>query len=209
MNQSQEINELASALAKAQGEMQAAIKDCINPFYKSKYADLGSVWDAARPVLSKNGLCVMQTTEVSSIAGEVVMVTTLAHTSGQWVKSYMPLNPAKKDSQGMGAAMTYLRRYSLSALVGVVCDEDDDGEIAVGRNPTQQKAVQENISDIRRISPSQAGELKFIISKCNEGYLNKILKHFNINAIEELPVSEFEVVKSKANAAQEKIKAVA
>src|ERR1700679_234824 len=115
-NQSESIAELATALSKAQGEMQAAIKDSINPFFKSKYADLGSVWDAARPVLSKNGLCVMQTTEI--MGDRVMMVTTLAHTSGQWVKSHLPLNPSKNDSQGMGAAITYLRRYSLSAHGG-------------------------------------------------------------------------------------------
>jgi hypothetical protein len=143
MNQSENINELAAALAKAQGEMQAAIKDCINPFFKSKYADLGSVWDAARPVLCKNGLCIMQTTEM--LGEKIVMVTMLAHTSGQWVKSYLPLNPSKNDSQGVGAAITYLRRYSLSALVGVVCDDDDDGETASGRgktSPSQKQAAQ-------------------------------------------------------------------
>ena len=113
MSQSELINELATALSKAQGEMQAAIKDKVNPFYKNAYADLGSVWDAARPVLSKYGLCVIQTTELSPDRNQVMMVTTLAHTSGQWMKSYLPLNPAKNDSQGMGAAITYLRRYSL------------------------------------------------------------------------------------------------
>ena len=65
MSHSEIINELAAALSKAQGEMQAAIKDKVNPFFKSSYADLGSVWDAARPVLSKYGLCVMQTTEIT------------------------------------------------------------------------------------------------------------------------------------------------
>jgi len=134
MNHSESINELATALSKAQGEMQAAIKDSVNPFFKSKYADLGSVWDAARPVLSKNGLCVMQTTEM--LGDKIIMVTTLAHTSGQWMKSFLPLNPSKNDSQGVGAAITYLRRYSLSALVGVVCDDEDDGETAVGRGKT-------------------------------------------------------------------------
>lgn len=124
-NQSENINELATALSKAQGEMQAAIKDSVNPFFKSKYADLGSVWDAARPVLSKHGLCVIQATDI--INDKIVMVTTLAHSSGQWMKSIIPLNPAKNDSQGIGASITYLRRYSLSAIVGVVCDEDDDG----------------------------------------------------------------------------------
>jgi len=137
MNQSENINELATALSKAQGEMQAAIKDSVNPFFKSKYADLGSIWDAARPALCAHGLCVIQSTEI--VGEKVVLVTTLAHTSGQWVKSYLPLNPSKNDSQGMGSAITYLRRYSLSALVGVVCDEDDDGEASMGRK--QSKAA--------------------------------------------------------------------
>lgn len=131
MNQSENIMDLVKALSLAQSEMQPAIKDSINPFYKNKYADLGNVWDVCRPVLTKNGLCVMQTTEM--VNDKTVLVTILAHTSGQWIKSFLPLNPAKNDSQGMGAAITYLRRYSLSALVGVVCDDEDDGETAVGR----------------------------------------------------------------------------
>jgi hypothetical protein len=153
MNQSENIAELSSALAKAQGDMQAAIKDSINPFFKSKYADLGSVWDAARPVLSKNGLCVIQTTELMN--DKIVMVTTLSHSSGQWIKSYLPLNPSKQDSQGIGAAITYLRRYSLSAIVGVVCDDDDDGETAVGRGKVkavEAKPLIELVSDTQRES---------------------------------------------------------
>lgn len=152
MNQSESIAELSSALAKAQGDMQAAIKDCINPFFKTKYADLGSVWDAARPVLSKNGLCVIQTTEI--LNEKTVMVTTLSHASGQWIKSYLPLNPTKQDSQGMGAAITYLRRYSLSAIVGVVCDDDDDGETAVGRG--KAKPIVELISEAQKESIENA-----------------------------------------------------
>lgn len=152
MNQSEQINELAASLSKAQGEMQAAIKDSINPFFKSKYADLGSVWDAARPVLSKHGLCIMQSTEM--LGEKVVMSTILAHSSGQWVKSYLPLNPAKNDSQGMGAAMTYLRRYSLSALVGVVCDEDDDGETAVGRGKVKEQPKPKDFQNTNNVPKS-------------------------------------------------------
>lgn len=138
-NQSECINELAAALSKAQGEMQAAIKDSINPFFKSKYADLGSVWDAARPVLCKHGLCIMQTTDV--LGDKNILITTLAHSSGQWMKSSILINPTKNDSQGVGAAMTYLRRYSLAAMVGVVT-EDDDGETAVGRGQSERKQEQ-------------------------------------------------------------------
>ncbi len=131
MNQSENINELVSALSKAQGVMQAAIKDSTNPFFKSKYADLGSVWDAARPHLSVNGLAVMQFAE--QVGDKFMLVTMLAHSSGQWIKSYLPIKPKNDDSQGIGAAITYMRRYGLTALVGVVCDDDDDGNIACGK----------------------------------------------------------------------------
>lgn len=199
-NQSENINELASALSKAQGEMQAAIKDSINPFFKSKYADLGSVWDAARPVLTKNGLCIMQTTDM--VGEKVVMVTTLAHTSGQWVKSYLPLNPSKNDSQGMGAAITYLRRYSLSALVGVVCDDDDDGETAVGRGKVQPKpaniAKKENIDLTKnpdRISQDQLNEVKELIKHvediCKSNMEAYLLKEYQISDYADIPQAAY------------------
>ncbi len=150
MNHSEQINELASALAKAQSEMQPAIKDSDNPFFKSKYADLGSVWEACRPVLGKNGLCVMQFTEI--VNERLMMVTMVAHSSGQWIKSYLPLNPTKTDPQGYGSAITYMRRYGISALIGVVADDDikldDDGEMAVGRGK-QEKKVPQKPNDVK------------------------------------------------------------
>jgi len=178
MNHTENIAELAGALSKAQGEMQAAIKDSVNPFYKSKYADLGSVWDAARPVLSKHGLCVMQTTEMQG--DKVIMITTLVHTSGQWMKSYLPLNPSKNDSQGMGAAITYLRRYSLSALVGVVCDDDDDGETAVGRGKTvsnkQNLPNKSNQGQEEIISNEDYDKLRIIYDKTDDKFKENSLK---------------------------------
>ncbi len=134
--QSENINELTKALVMAQGEMMPAVKDSVNPFFKSKYADLASVVEASRPSLIKYGLCVMQTTTVSG--DKNTLVTTLAHTSGQWIKSEILINPVKNDPQGLGAAMTYLRRYSYAAMVGVVT-EDDDGETAVGRGQTTER----------------------------------------------------------------------
>lgn len=208
MNQSEHINELASALAKAQGEMQAAIKDCINPFFKSKYADLGSIWDAARPVLSKNGLCIMQTTEMNG--DKIIMVTTLAHNSGQWMKSHLPLNPSKNDSQGVGAAITYLRRYSLSALVGVVCDDDDDGETAMGRgksaqnNPTtpptpgpaKKNAPPVNQSVAQVINHEQFKQLSELMSNLDENSRNAFSawykNEFKCSKMIEIPKTAFD-----------------
>jgi hypothetical protein len=229
MTQSEAINELAASLSKAQGEMQAAIKDKVNPFFKSSYADLGSVWDAARPVLSKYGLCIMQTTEFSPDRNQVIMVTTLAHISGQWVKSYLPLNPSKNDSQGMGAAITYLRRYSLSAIVGVVCDDDDDGEISVGRGKTHEKqkspaqnnqpAAQEKPAQIERVGKSEIIALTNLIQnldeESNKSFLEWINKNFKANCIQEIPKSCFSTCIVSLNAKikylkdQEKVMAVA
>lgn len=212
MSQSEVINELAAALSKAQGEMQAAIKDKVNPFFKSSYADLGSVWDAARPVLSKYGLCIMQTTELASDRNQVIMVTTLAHTSGQWMKSYLPLNPSKNDSQGMGAAITYLRRYSLSAIVGVVCDEDDDGETAVGRGKQQQSPPQQNNQPpkqesqgtIERVGKTEIIALTTLIQNLdedsNKSFLDWIKKSFNAQSIQDIPKNCFEKCMVSLNA---------
>lgn len=127
--QSVQINELASALSKAQGEITPAIKDSSNPFFKSKYADLASVWQACKDPLSKHGLAVIQAMDYKD--GQLMLITTLAHSSGQWVRSFMPVVTEKNNAQGLGSAITYMRRYSLSAIVGITCDEDDDGNAAV------------------------------------------------------------------------------
>lgn len=200
MSQSETINELAAALSKAQGEMQAAIKDKVNPFYKSSYADLGSVWDAARPVLSKYGLCIMQTTEMTT--DQIVMVTTLAHTSGQWMKSYLPLRTTKNDSQGIGAALTYLRRYSLSAIVGVVCDDDDDGETAVGRGKAQnstenkQSVSQDKPAPVDKLGKAEITALTNLISNLdedsNKSFREWIKKTFNAETVQDIPRNCFE-----------------
>ena len=139
MNKSEQLNELAGALAKAQGSMVAATKDTENPFFKSSYADLASVWEVIRKPLSDNGLSVLQSLDYR---GNVrVLETILLHTSGQYISSYLDLTPKDASSQAIGSAITYARRYALSALVGV-CAEDDDGEGAMGRiSPTQKTQV--------------------------------------------------------------------
>lgn len=127
--QSDQVNELFTALSKAQAVMVHASKDKSNPFFKSKYADLASVWDVCRKPLSDNGLSVTQTTRRDE--GGITLVTILGHSSGQWIRSEMPVLTLKNDPQALGSALTYSRRYSLSSIVGVAADdEDDDGEKA-------------------------------------------------------------------------------
>lgn len=125
--QSENINELALALSKAQAIIGGAKKDSKNPFFKSDYADLESVWMACRKELTDNGLSVIQTMEPNPEG--VTVVTTLAHSSGQWIKGRLNLHPTKNDPQGIGSAITYGRRYALAAIVGVY-QTDDDGNAA-------------------------------------------------------------------------------
>ena len=130
MTKSDNINELATALAKAQGAIQGAIKDSTNPFFKSNYADLASVWGSCRKALSENGLSVVQTTDSDNL--EIVVVhTMLLHSSGQYITGSLSMKPVKMDPQGIGSAISYARRYALAAIAGIY-QEDDDANRATG-----------------------------------------------------------------------------
>ena len=133
MNQSDSIINLAIALSIVQGKLTYAIKDSNNPFFKSKYADLESVWDACRSLLSENGLAVMQFPG-EYYDGTMHLTTILTHKSGEWIGQDMSVPVTKPDAQGAGSALTYMRRYALAAVVGVV-QADDDGNAASAPKP--------------------------------------------------------------------------
>ena len=128
--QSNFIGALAAALCKVQGALVGAIKDSNNPFFKSKYADLASVWESCRAQLAANNLCVIQTT--AEAADGAVLITTLAHSSGEWIRSVLPIKVKDNSPQAQGSGLTYARRYALAAIVGV-SQIDDDAEAAQGR----------------------------------------------------------------------------
>jgi len=130
MEKSESLNELAGALAKAQSQMQGASKSAENPYFKSKYADLQSCWEALRKPLSDNGLSVVQT--MGPTTDIVFLETMLLHTSGQFIISSISLKPAKQDPQSFGSAISYARRYSLAAITGLF-QADDDAEQAMPR----------------------------------------------------------------------------
>ena len=132
MKTSEQINEVASALAKAQAAMKPAIKDSENPHFRSKYADLAAVWEAWHAVGPPNGIATVQ--DVTTEERGVAVSTRLLHTSGQWLE-FGPLTVplAKFDAHGVGSATSYAKRYGLSAAVGVVAEEDDDGNAAVAK----------------------------------------------------------------------------
>jgi len=150
MKTSETIGKIAEALAKAQESMHNATKTSDNPYFNSKYADLAEVLSVCRPELSKNGVAIIQTASTGD--GYCVNVTTrLAHSSGEWIEATLTLmgeslgkdGKPKLNQQSIGSAITYARRFTLSAIVGIA-QEDDDGNEGAGNYPknTQPKNTQ-------------------------------------------------------------------
>lgn len=188
--QSDQVNELITALSKAQGEMKPAIKDSLNPHFKSRFADLASVWEACREPLSKYGLAVIQTMTHQE-NGSICLVTTLGHSSGQWIKSMYPM--ACKDinnPQAWGSSITYARRYTLSSIVGIAPDDDDDGNKASSVH--EKKAKDEKP---KTIGKHQWTELNQLIDKCDSDYQKNIwdyLSSQSITSFSEMPEPMFQ-----------------
>ncbi len=175
---SESLGKLAEALSKAQATMLEAKEDSKNPFFKSSYADLTSIWRACRKSLTENGLAVSHSTLFEN--GEVILVTMLLHSSGEYMKGYFPLMLAKKDAQAVGSAITYAKRYALAAIVGVCVEgEDDDAEKSMDRPQT--------------VSPEQVRELVKAIGDDSKSQ-NIILKRFEAKTLYEIPKESFATI---------------
>ena len=205
ISHSLEIKEFVAALAKAQGVMKPAVFNRLNPHFKTRYADFTSCMDACRIPLSENGLAAIQYCE--TIDGKLNLVTMLAHISGQWMKSEFPLIPSKMDSQGIGSAMTYAKRYSLCGMVGIVADEegDDDGEAAVGRGRQEEAQRQPPLPAINpppaqalKINSQQVNIIKSLEAKLDKNSSGKLYLWMSTNLkterIEDLPLASFQKV---------------
>lgn len=136
MNKSESISKLAPALIALQAELGPVAKTSENPFFKSHYADLTAIWQTAQPALTKHGFAIVQVGSPSE-AGTIALETMLIHTSGEWISGEITLPVGKLDPQGAGSAISYARRYGLSAILSIVA-EDDDGEAAA--KPFRQPA---------------------------------------------------------------------
>lgn len=152
--------DLFAALALAQGEVENASKSSSNPHFRSKYADLAEVLNTVRPVFAKNGLSIAQST---AFDGSLVSVSTLiAHKSGGLIVSEASCVPGKTDAQGIGAATTYLRRYSLAAMAGIAQEDDDGNTAAHNGKPQPVKAEGQPTSGVweAQDAETQAGLLR-------------------------------------------------
>ena len=141
MNQSDKLDKLVEALVGFHAEVGTIRKDSTNPFFGSKYASLSTILSQVLPVLTRHGLTIIQ------LPSGTGLTTTLAHTSGQYISQTMDLMPVKADPQAQGSAITYARRYAVSAVLSLNVDEDDDGNAATAQAtapataPAPKKAV--------------------------------------------------------------------
>lgn len=176
---SEQINELAAALAQAQNCMTPAKKDQTNPHLKNTYATLDSIIEAARQPLSTNGLSFVQILEQSETGPR--LETWLLHSSGQWIQGKIEIkagagNRGINEIQALGSALTYYKRYALAAMLGIsVADEDDDGNLAID---LEQKSKQQKTSK-QQPKPAQSTAPGFptIVEEVNQE-LGK--EHYNV-----------------------------
>ena len=140
MEKSETIGKLTLALSKVQAQLRPAKENSKNPFFKSSYADLGSVWDSVRSLLADNELAIIQMpTDVGGVT------TILSHSSGEFISSTMYI-PSKEDAHGVGSAISYARRYALASFVGVITGEDDDGNASVTSQTRYNSNLKTNTS---------------------------------------------------------------
>ena len=145
MTTSETIGAIAPALIKAQSQMQGITKEGKNPAFKSKYVTLDSILDTLRPILTSNGLMLTQGSQEPQAMQAVTVESRIIHTSGEWISTTVTIPVTKPDAHGLGSALTYGRRYSVSALLAISADEDDDANGAVTPQESFRRGPQGNI----------------------------------------------------------------
>jgi len=166
MRTSESITKISAALVKAQGELNAVHKDGNNPHFRSKYATLQNIVESTRDTLRKHGLAVVQTFNETD-GTYISLNTTVLHESGEYIKGTFSMRPTKADPQGLGSATSYARRYCYSAAIGIVTDEDDDGNAS--SQPTGDRALQGNYG-----SHSASNDLPWLNAVNKDGNFTKV-----------------------------------
>jgi len=150
MRCSDKIDHLVDALITAQAAMPSVAKDGSNPHFNSKYASLPGIFTVCLPVLNENKLLLVQCPGEAP-NGYVALETTLMHHSGQWLSSSLVMPTGKDTAQAVGSALTYARRYAFCAMLGIVADDDDDGNAATGagdKGPKAGEAPKDDLDDL-------------------------------------------------------------
>jgi len=160
MKTSESIKQIAEALVSAQKEIRFAIKDSTNPHYKSKYANINSVIDAVKAPLNNNGIAILQSLSPSD-DNKLHLTTRLIHSSGEWIEDTAVCPIQKQDPQGLGSAISYIRRYSLSAMCAVYADDDDGQSAALNAADYLQRITQsQSLEELQANYNFVMGEVK-------------------------------------------------
>jgi len=159
MTSSETIGAIAPALIKAQSQMQGIIKEGKNPAFRSKYVTLDSILDTLRPILTSNGLMLTQGSTAPWGVESITVESRIIHTSGEWISTTVTIPVTKPDAHGHGSALTYGRRYSVSALLAISADEDDDANGSVQAQDGYRRGPQGNIVIDEPIKPTSARPL--------------------------------------------------
>lgn len=194
MNKSESIAKLAIALAKFQAEVKNPPNSANNPFFKSKYAPLDVVINTAKELLGKYGLSYIQ---MPGGDGDKITCVTILMCEGEWIESdILILKADKVTAQGAGSAITYARRYQLSAMLGLAGEEDDDAEGAMTRTKPQQKPIPSpNVPKAQEVTQEQIKRLYTLAGL--KGYddkkiKNMMLKKYNVESAKDLTKVQYE-----------------
>jgi len=157
---------LATALSKAQAVMKGAKKSSKNPFYKSTYCDLSSIFDAIRVPFAENGLSVSQTMDILD-NGKQILCTRMLHVSGEFLDSKMLL-PQELNPQKLGSLLTYYRRYSLMAICGIAGEDDDGNEASGNCAPIPQYISHKQLSELETLINGNTRVRKLVLDNCKQ-----------------------------------------
>ena len=188
MQTSNEINELAAAMAIAQGQMGAAYKNSSNPHFKSSFADLASISDVIKQPLSDNGLSVVQF-PINNEQG-VAITTRVMHKSGQWIEESFGIKPVKAGPQEYGSLISYFRRYALAAIFAIPQTDDDANAM--------QLAAEAPKKPVDAITGDQVKALVNLLDG-DEKLRTQLMDAYGIAKLEHLQSNQFRPVYDKIN----------
>jgi len=198
---SPEVNKIAEAVAKAQGEFRSVMCNRENPYFKSNYADIDAIMNAIRTPLSKNGLSVWQP-PCSNENGTTILHTRIIHSSGQWIASRLRLIPPKNDMQSLGSTMSYVRRYAISSMLGITVSDDiidDDAEramissrdiIAKGTALNRKYNPKEQSHDV--ITKEQLDELEYELAEYPD-IAEQVLDGLKLQSLANMPKTKYQL----------------
>jgi len=201
--QSEQINELVTALAKAQGDYQVIGKNKTNPFFKSQFADYDSIMSSVRPFLSKNGLVLSQYTVIDSDTRTRTLHSRLMHASGQWIESRETITPEDNNDQKWASTLSYKKRHQAMAILNITISDDptdDDAETNMQQTRVEQfrgTAINHNYSPADQPEETINTHEHKQLSQALQGWpdmCKAILDRYKISTLADLPKNKYEHV---------------